>query len=340
MVIGAAIDMPKILHVGDPHVKNDNLEESVRLIDFAIQQAKLHNAELFLAGDQYDGHGIVQVPVLSFWMDSYKKIKQANVRSKSLIGNHDLTTDFKHSPMYVHTDETAVIDRNGYIDGKVGFIGFIKKNDEFIAKANEMYREGIRIIFCHAEFDGAKFESGMFCPNGIPLDVFPSDLLFISGHIHDKQFIRNNAGIVRVIYPGTPRMLTRSDFGRKKALMLIDTDTLEFTQIDIPVEVSEPFNHIIVESLEDLSKIYNSERLYVDVKGSKEFIESILKQLPEKVKARSIPDRELAPSSLDIAESEGMVKSFKKYVDRYCTENELGNSFASDLYKYLPGWSA
>ena len=124
-----------IIFVGDMHVKKDNIEESNRLIDFVIKKAKRCDSVIVFAGDQYNDHSIIHASVLDFWNSAYMKIKANNIASYSLVGNHDLSSDYKHSPMNAHTEYTKVILEPQILFNKVGALGYVKKNEDFVQKA-------------------------------------------------------------------------------------------------------------------------------------------------------------------------------------------------------------
>lgn len=329
-----------ILFVGDMHTKKDNIDESNRLINFIIETALNNDAEVIFSGDQYNDHSIVHASVLDFWNNAYEKMAKNNIKTYSLIGNHDLSSDYKHSPMYIHKNYTGVILSPKMISNQIGAIGYVKNNDEFIAKCLELYNNGARLIFCHAEFDGASFDNGFFIPNGIKIDSFPSDLIFVSGHIHSRQeLVSTLDSKVRVYYSGTPRMLTRSDLNKQKTIMLIDANNNMYKHIPVPSDVCEPFKYFLVSNNEDIEKIINSERSYVDVKGDKQFIESVLGKLPPLVKIRTIPDTEVLIKT-NVSESDGINKAFLNYLKEYSESNKLDcNAFIADVYKYIPDWN-
>ncbi len=319
------------------HVKKDNIEESDRLIDFIIIKALAVSASIVFSGDQYNDHSIVHTAVLDFWKRTYFKLSAAGIKSYSLVGNHDLSSDYKHSPMYVHSDYTDVVLEPKMISPSVGCIGYIKNHDDFGVKVMGLYNAGARLIFCHAEFDGASFDNGFYIPNGIKVSDFPTDLTFVSGHIHSKQELTQN-GVIRVYYPGTPRMLTRSDLSKEKTLMVIDTLNRYFGYIAVPADVCEPFRHIIVTSLADLESVTPSDRLYVDVKGTKDFINTILEKLPGNVKVRTIPDTEKMVENV-VNETDGINTAFANYLMQYATDQNLNqNEFLTKVYEYLPSW--
>jgi DNA repair exonuclease SbcCD nuclease subunit len=211
-------------------------------------------------------------------------------------------------------------------DGKpFGFMPFIRNNEQFTKLALAMYERGVRTIFCHGEFDGAKYENGFYAPHGVDLKAFPSDLYFISGHIHAQQEFGN------VWYPGTPRHLTRSDAGETKGIWFYETKTGRREFVPTPVEVAEPFQEFTLtpESTLRPEQIPTSDRVFVDVRGPQEFVKATIKQLSPNVRVRSFPDQKKA--AVDIKESEGIPVAFVKYASKYFMENNVSLEVAKKV---------
>ena len=318
----------KYLLIGDMHTKLDNIEESRRLIEFIVKNCKETEATPIFLGDQYDGMAAIRAEVLEFWVWAYSYINNAltgddsKVSSISLTGNHDLNSDCSASAMSAHEKQTVVASGFGYLplEGGIAAFGYIRDNSAFIAQAQDAYSKGFRTILCHAEFDGAQYDNGFYSPHGIDLNLCPP-VVFISGHIHKRQWVKANNCEVR--YIGTPRMLTRSDIGEAKGLVLWDTTKDEFKSIPTPSEVAVPFQQITIASEEELNlyAVAASSRTYVDIKGSSEFIKKALKKMPDSVKVRTFPDQDRAP--VEIKESDGIPAAFRAYAGKYFSTKTL-----------------
>ena len=61
----------KILRVGDPHVKPNNLKEfREALMRFALSEAIARKVDVLeILGDLFDTHSIVRLEVLEFWQN-------------------------------------------------------------------------------------------------------------------------------------------------------------------------------------------------------------------------------------------------------------------------------
>jgi DNA repair exonuclease SbcCD nuclease subunit len=323
------------LLVGDMHVKRDNVEESQKLIDWIHGLSQQYNARVIFLGDQYNDFGLVRVEVLEFWKNVYKKIPN----SISLVGNHDLNPAGVTSSMIAHEGDTLVVgNKLTLIDEnlKMYAVGFIRDKVLFSDITFAAKSLGAKILLCHAEFNGAQYENGFYAPHGVELDKVPNDIVYISGHIHKKQDIKNKLGQVVVRYVGTPRMLTRSDIGDVKGVTLLKSDGyMEF--IPTPENVCEPFKEFVIEEGQPIPKIDSSAKVFVEVRGNQDFIKKVTQILPENIKVRTIIKNDDA--KIVIKESEGINVSFHKFFRQYAANNKLDgleSKILEDIYSMCP----
>lgn len=304
----------KYLLIGDPHVKKSDRAEFARIILWTKNLCTEHNALPIFLGDQYNDFGIAKVEVMSFWDASFRMY---NFKPFALVGNHDMNGDASNWGMVVHRDVVNVIDKSGaFINEAQGIygIGFTRDNRAFIEKVQSVAGR-VRTVICHAEFESSQYDNGFYAPNGIPLKDLPTGIQYISGHIHKQQEFGS------IWYPGTSRHLTRSDIGEVKGVWLWDGKTNQRQFFATPPEVAEPYRQIDVVEGQPIPEITDSERNYVDIKGSEDFIQKVCKKLPESVKVRTFPDQK--NSMIDIKESEGIPTAFRKYARHYVTEKVL-----------------
>lgn len=312
--------LTKFIYVGDPHCKKNNIEESVRLIKWIYETAKRLGLPVLFAGDQYDDFGIAKVECVDFWKWAFDLIEE----SISIVGNHDQNSDGSLNFMSVHSDQTLVIDKLTKI-GNVTLMPFYRKNEKF-EEALKTVTDS-RFLLCHQEFNGCQYETGFFAPHGADVKVIPVNIeTVISGHIHREQWFD------RVWYPGTPRQLTRSDIGHQKGIYVIDlTDRkLAYEFIPTPTEVSESFVKFEVTEESQLKDIPNSSRVYVDLKGSEEFLKKMIKKVPSDVKLRTFNTTEQSIVTT-AKESEGIPKAFMGYSLNYFNDKNIGTNEAKAI---------
>jgi predicted phosphodiesterase len=212
--------MSKILYVGDPHVQVSNLEESERLLSF-IEQAILSEKPdtLVFLGDQTNNHALLRIEVNLFWTKWFRYLSGI-IKTVALVGNHDSESN----KMKIHSMEAFkyyndrpllnIIDTPTIIDG-FGYIPYIHDKTIFLEEANKLCLLGAKVLVCHGEFDGARYESGKMVENGVKYSDINTSLI-ISGHYHSRQRFAN------VIYPGTARWITAADANEDKGLWLVE----------------------------------------------------------------------------------------------------------------------
>lgn len=307
--------------VGDPHVKKDNLEESVRLIEWISKKSKELRLPVVFAGDQYNDFGIARVECVNFWDWAFKQFQYGTI---SIVGNHDQNPDGSLNFMNVHSDDTEVVDSFKQFGPYFTFLPFYRKNDQFIENLKKVTTP---YVFCHQEFNGCQYENGFYAPGGVDPNVIPESIeLVISGHIHKEQ------AFGKVWYPGTPRHLTRSDIGEVKGIYVMSrADGILCREFHpTPKEVSEPFTYYEVTAEEQLKGIPDSPRVYVDVKGSDELIKKAIKKIPDQVKTRTFVTQENVKEST-VKESEGIPKAFLDYTLNYFNDKGIGTAEAQAI---------
>lgn len=216
--------MTKILFLGDVHVQVSNLEESERLLSFTQESADKNDVDfIMIPGDLYHTFAIKRTEVDYFWQKWLNRLsldREVNV----LVGNHDKVnqgndSDLRHAlNTLAHQEQSNLnIIQSPVSSGIFGFMPYFHSKEKFVEEANKLADQGVKVIFCHGEFNGGKFESGMFIPDGINPDDVKVPLI-ISGHIHSRQRFD------KIIYPGTARWLTSSDKNEPKGLWLAEFD--------------------------------------------------------------------------------------------------------------------
>jgi DNA repair exonuclease SbcCD nuclease subunit len=218
----------RILRVGDPHVKPNNMAESQKLLQFIhdmVLQQKPDRLEIL--GDLFHTHSMLRLEVVAFW-DSWLDRLSDIVETVVIVGNHDQSGDYssRNNALSVFkriVKPTLHIVENSSIKDGVAYMAYYHGNEEFIAQANKLKLEGGKYLVCHATFDGSKYESGTYAPDGIDPAKIEFDLI-ISGHIHSTQRIERGNQVV--IYPGTAKWDTLSDANEKKGIWLFEHDDI------------------------------------------------------------------------------------------------------------------
>lgn len=257
--------------LGDPHVQISNLEESERLLRFTLEQALAQKADrLVILGDSFHTHANVRVEVLEFW-DTWLAILGNKIETLVLVGNHDQIGNYSSK-----SHALSVLDKNSNVNiisapvrfGVFGFIPYTHDQSEFVKEANRLTAEGAKTLFVHQDLDGAQFENGFFCPNGVKQEDLDADLI-IGGHIHK----RSRFG--KVILPGTARWLTSSDKNEPKGLWLAefsdDGKIVSETFLDTS-HVCTPIYAYQFKEGDNCPEIPEGSRASVELIGSSEWV--------------------------------------------------------------------
>lgn len=215
--------MIKVLRVGDPHVKINNLAESAKLIEFVYQQAILHSVDrIEILGDLFHNHAVLRVEILSFWQRHLQYLA-GFCEVVALVGNHDQTGDYEGNlhalNLYKLINSKFPIHIIDYPTrmGVFAYLPYIHHEEPFLEAANKLAEEGAKTLVCHATFQGSQYDNGFYAPDGFDLEKLNYPLV-ISGHIHKRQRFG------KAIYPGTGKWDTNSDANEEKGLWLVTHD--------------------------------------------------------------------------------------------------------------------
>lgn len=236
--------MKSDLFVGDLHIQVNNLEDSKKLLEF-VRATFVENdcGRLVLLGDIFHTHAVIRQEVayltLSFLKDFYYSVVGADrTRIVIIAGNHDgispISTEQNSVDLILGEFATVISGHNHLVtsDGYV-FVPFIHSQDKFLEVGNIGFNTAIRfnsnpVLVCHQTFDGAAYESGMLCPDGVKSDLLPYSVI-ISGHIHKRQVVND-----KVLYLGTPRPITASEANDEKFIYKVrrtEDDKISLTPI-------------------------------------------------------------------------------------------------------------
>ena len=204
-------NITKVLVIGDPHFKVDNVPESDEMTSKLVKLAKeIIPKFIVVLGDVLHRHEKIHVSPL---MRAERMIRFLSEIAPTfvLVGNHDrpnnstyLTDEHPFNAMKLWPN-TYIVDEK-VLELKVGdcrflflpyvYPGLFQSTLDHPEKGCPEWKNGVSAIFCHQEFYGAqmgviKSQAG---------DKWPLDYpLIISGHIHDYDRPQPN-----IVYVGTP----------------------------------------------------------------------------------------------------------------------------------------
>lgn len=299
----------KLLVVGDPHAKQDELGdcENLMLGIVDVLQTNPFVDKIVFMGDLFHNHSIVHVSVLDFWNRWFLKLKEMGFDVIAIKGNHDFgVSDPEKHALLPFSNICTVVDKPLIIDN-LTFLPYFghKKTDEFY----KTVEHSTEILFCHETFDGAKYENGFFAPDGFDQNRCAAKYI-ISGHIHSPMELVSAKNTVK--YIGSPRWQTVSDANTERSIGIFDTETLNWQHFPTSKYCRQIFKTDI-SSLEELSKIKkqdNSQHTLI-LKGTKSEVDKMLDLIKDKgFLIKKVIDNQ----DIKIKESLGIDKAYSEFV--------------------------
>lgn len=191
----------KIIAVGDPHFKIDNIEDVDLFIEKIIKLVEIEKPNyVVVLGDLLHTHERLHTTPLNKAYEFIHKLKELS-KVIILVGNHDmisnqqfLTTNhwmngLKEWDNVTVVDDVFEIKEDGYYFVFCPYVypgRFIEALNTKIE--NDSWKKAI-YIFAHQEFYGCKMGAIISTDGDKWEKDFPS---IISGHIHEKQNLQNN----------------------------------------------------------------------------------------------------------------------------------------------------
>jgi DNA repair exonuclease SbcCD nuclease subunit len=286
--------MLKVLRIGDPHVKFNNIEDCEKLMHFVMDNIMKYQPDrVEILGDLFHTHYVIRLEVLAFW-DAWLDVLSDACDLYVLEGNHDQYGDADASMGAIRVfkrfqKKTLHIIDGPQIHGLYAYMPYIHDKTRFVEMANCLAGQGAKVLVCHQTFDGATYENGMFAPDGINLCDIKYDVV-ISGHIHTYQRFGN------LIYPGTMKWDTASDVNKEKGIWYYEHD-------DITGKITKEElirTHGVIPALvgitwiegQELPAIPSGARVTVELIGTSEWVNQQKNKLKGTVSIKSkITDR-------------------------------------------------
>lgn len=327
----------KILYVGDVHATPQSLEECVTFLHklTTILEENPVDAIVFL-GDQFHTHSIINMAVLGFWKRAFETLVTF-APVYALVGNHDMTGkhgDYLHSMMAYDIDNFHVVDELMGIAPGMLLCPYIADPEVFIEALNEPHNAS-NVVICHQTFEGSAYENGFYAKDGVNPNLIPQKLV-ISGHIHTPQ------SFGKVWYPGSPRWQTIADANTGRAVWVVEHDADGMIKNKTAYDTSSCFTPIFaIEDREGapLPALPVSGKVLMDVYGSEPYVKAKAAEYEEKgYRVRPFPT---ITRALKVRESEGLAKSFVKFMAQYKTKNgtspEIITKKAAERISWLKG---
>ena len=169
----------------------------------------------------------------------------------------------------------------------------------------------LKAIMAHADVQTAKFNYAIQAREGVPIDLFPSQLPVYSGHYHIPHTVPNSS----ITYIGSCFQVTAAEAGEQKRFVVFDAEDGWSIKEEIPISIGPRF--IRVASLEELE----SPVLDQDLRAG-DRIKIILSEPSDRIEQGLDQDR-LSDSRLQVARSGLEARGIKVEVSRQSRSAEL-----------------
>ena len=305
----------KIALLGDPHAKINSLNEISVLIDYLISLKNQKKTDsLVILGDLFDTHSVVRLEIWKFWEEQLNKLSKHFSSDEIIIisGNHDkpgsTEREYISAIATLNSNNATLVYDTGSVYQGVSFVPYCSKEDAFIDICNDLHKKNpTKYLICHQTFNGAKFDNGMYAPEGFDFNKVPHEQI-ISGHIHTTMRFD------KVFYPGTARWESASDANKTKGIYVLDTNTdaYEFYSTD---NVVTPMIALEVKEGDEVVELNKNAKYTIHLIGTSKWIAKTKGQYKgSKIKTTYI-------DSL-LKRSSEKPQNFKDYLDKITTSSK------------------
>lgn len=270
----------KLTIVGDPHIKNKNLEQANELFDLI----ESYGNPVVLLGDLLDTKEVIRGKSLNLL---YKRLQRSKLNFTILIGNHDYFNLECQDHSLKVLESLPNVELVDDVVNKYGiyFIPYRHGSDNTLELLNRIPDNSI--VFGHMDVISFDYGNGYISDSGLSIEDLSRFKKVISGHYHKPQSKDN------LTYLGTPFSHSFGESNQDKYIGIFDTElhVLELIETPFPKHITKEINCDEDSSME----IYkDKDHVRLILKGTSE---NILKwksnsSIPEGVKIVERPTDE------------------------------------------------
>lgn len=316
--------MLRVLYVGDPHCRLEDIEDCQTLVDQIVEVADDRGVDqIVFLGDLHHNHAVVRVEVMEFW---YKTFMDIQTECILLVGNHDAPGDsssLAHALMaYKNIPGVTVVDR-ALVQDNILYLPYFHDLVSFETACRSY--PNIGTVICHQTFNGAKYENGFFAKDGVEPSSIPQNRV-ISGHIHSPS------DFDKICYVGSPRWITSNDANSARFLTVFEhaPDGQPVSREDIPSKCRQIVQITDTPELPyDLSLPINTTTKYlVTVEGPASWIKERAPRFSSWAKVRTLRTDH---TQGHVRESEGLATAIRRYTALYRASRGTSNETLEKL---------
>jgi len=290
--------MAKLLICGDPHTMISNLEDSQKLLDFALENAIKNKVDrIVFTGDLFHNHAIVRIEIMDFWRKNLIKITKELIPVTIIAGNHDQVGDkakegkFSALTPFSDISEVTIVDTKDVKTEDSGaiiaFRAYTSNHELLINDCAEMKKDGANYLIAHQTFTGATYSNGFYATDGIDPSLVSQDFI-ISGHIHSSMQIG------KCFYVGSPKADNMGDANIEKGIWVVDFESdgsgykKEFISTENVVTCYKKFT---IKEGEDIPVLNPKNKNYLELEGPNAWILKVKKDFKgiENLQIKAVP---------------------------------------------------
>jgi len=227
----------KILCIGDIHIKQDNIVQ----IDIFLKELQNHLKDtkydiIIQLGDLMNYHNVIYTSCLNKAVKFLQLISKYCEQCFVLVGNHDFINNSQflthnHSLNCLFIEHIKIID-TPFIKDDLCFCPYCPDGRfrEMVDTLDQEKFKKCKYIFAHQLFSGISFNSVI-----TDVEEWKGEQIVISGHIHQKQKLKN------IIYSGSSIQVNSDELPDKSLLVLETYDSKsDFSEVflNIPKKIT------------------------------------------------------------------------------------------------------
>ena len=260
----------KFIVGADFHGNLKNLEVFDEAIHKMLYEAQAYDCPAVFCGDINDTKAVIRSEIIAILIKRFTQFQ--DVMKIIIVGNHDLNNhhDNKHSLLFLKmVPNVILVDHPQSILGGWWGIPYYHSKKELEAVISELCASGVRKIFMHQGFQGAKQSDYILDKSSISPKLV-KDCTIVTGHYHGHQFLGN------IFYSGSPYTVTFAEVNQDKFIWLITDDENGIKYDPIKPGIRRHVQITLLEG-EDLDSKFDSDIIKpkdivkVLFKGSKDF---------------------------------------------------------------------
>lgn len=335
--------MSKVLFIGDPHLKITRFDLANKFLAWINETVEKHKPDVVVnLGDTFDTHAVVRSEIMTEFMSHVDVVREV-CPYVYVVGNHDMykPSDSKYhalSHLKNKIRNFVVVDAVQDIYDMT-FVPYTHNPDNFPKKS-------LPICVAHQTFRGADF-GDITTKDGVDADTIEGCQLVVSGHIHKRQRLTFQSGVV-VNYVGSPFSQSVSDINQVKGVSILDTETFNETFLECPLPMWRGLRYQITPSFsiqdmhDDLVKqLNNRDHWVVEITGPKAEIlgyidskmyRSAVSGIDVKIKT-VFTDREKRQVRIEAASIESILSEYIDKVYSGSIDKSLLKSKISDMLR-------